>query len=154
VVAAGTAAVATLALPYLSIRHVDGALGRPAAQREEADRDLDRAASLNPLSPEPHLARARLALRRADFPAAERAFRDALEVEEDWYPHFQLALLASRDRRRAQARSEIARAERLNPPDLLVERAEELIAAGRRIDPNGVDRRNIEIRLYNDPRGH
>jgi tetratricopeptide (TPR) repeat protein len=154
VVAAGVAALVALALPYLSTRYVDSALGRPAAERDEAERDLDRAASLGPLAPEPHVARGRLALRRSDFPAAERAFREALEVEEGWYPRFELALLASRSGRRNQAREEIERARDLNPQDPLVRRAAELIAAGRRLDPTGVDRAKVQFRLYNDPRGH
>lgn len=141
-VPAAALALASLAFPYLSLRLV------------EAGRELDRAADLNPLSPEPHLVRGRLALGRADFPAAERAFRRALEEEEGWYPHFELALLASRDGRRAEARREIEIAERLNPPDPLVQRAAELIADGKRTDPRGVDRRKVEIRVYNDPRGH
>jgi tetratricopeptide (TPR) repeat protein len=150
----GIAALASLALPYLSIRHVDSALARPADERPEADRDLDRAEDLDPLAPEPHLARGTLALRRADFTAAERAFRRALEVEEGWYPHFELALLASRAGREAEAMREILRARRLNPPDPLVLEAVDLIEKGKRIDPRGVDRHNVEIRLYNDPRGH
>jgi tetratricopeptide (TPR) repeat protein len=139
---AATAALASLALPYLSLRLVD------------AGRDLDLAADLDPLSPDPHLARGTLALRRADFTEAERAFRRALEVEDGWYPHFQLALLASREGRRAEAQSEIELAGRLNPPDPLVKRAAELIADGKRIDPRAVDRDNVELRLYNAPRGH
>jgi tetratricopeptide (TPR) repeat protein len=151
---ATAAALAALVLPYLSIRHVDAALARPAAERAEAERDLDRAASLDPLAPEPHLARATLALRRADFAGAERAFRRALEVEDAWYPHFELALLASRAGRRSAAQREIELARRLNPPDPLVVEAAELIEEGKRIDPNGVDRHKIAFRLYNDPRGH
>jgi tetratricopeptide (TPR) repeat protein len=150
----GALAVGSLALPYLSIRHVDSALARPAAERDEAERELDRAADLDPLSPEPHLARGALALRRADFAGAERAFRRALEVEDGWYPHFELALLASRAGRMAAAREEIERARRLNPPDLLVREAARLIGLGKRIDPRAVDRDNVELRLYNAPGGH
>ena len=148
------AALGALALPYLATRHVDAALSSPPGERADAERYLDRAASLNPLAAEPHLTRGRLALRRADFVAAERAFRRALEVEDAWYPHFQLALLASRAGREDAAKREIALARRLNPPDQLVQRAAELIGDGKRLDPNGVDRRKVEIRLYNDPRGH
>ena len=148
------AGIASLALPYLSIRHVDSALARPASERDDAERELDRAADLDPLAPEPHLARGTLALRRADFAGAERAFRRALEIEDGWYPHFELALLASRAGRKVAAQHEIDQAQRLNPPDPLVLEAAGLIERGRRIDPRGVDRHNVEIRLYNDPRGH
>lgn len=154
VVIAALAAIASLALPYLSIRHVDSALARAADQRDDAERELDRAADLDPLAPEPHLARGTLALRRADFAGAERAFRRALEVEDGWYPHFELALLASRAGRKEAAKREIEQALRLNPPDPLVLEAAELIEKRKRIDPRGVDRHNVEIRLYNDPRGH
>ena len=154
VIVAAVVALVALALPYFAVRHVDAAVDRPKAQRAEAERDLDRAASLNPVAPEPHVATGRLALRHGDFQASERAFRRALEVEDAWYPHFELALLASREGRTAEARREIAAALRLNGPDLLVQRAAELIRDGKRVDPRGVDRAKLEIRLYNDPRGH
>jgi tetratricopeptide (TPR) repeat protein len=154
VVGLAAVAIVALALPYLSLRHVEAALSQPPTAAAKADRDLDRAASLDPLSPDPELARGRIALQRANFPGAERAFRHSLDVEDGWYAHFELALLASRAGRGREARDEIAAARRLNPPDLLVQKAAGLIAQGKRIDPQRVNRENIGLHLYNDPRGH
>jgi O-antigen ligase/polysaccharide polymerase Wzy-like membrane protein len=138
------AALAVLALPYLSLRYVDSALRHSRSDPAGADRDLDRATSLNPLSTEPHLARGRIALSRRDYAAARRAYERALEVEDTWYPHFELALLDARERRFAGARREIAAARALNPPDPLMAQTAELIAKRIRIDPASIDRDLIE----------
>lgn len=143
-VAAGFAA---LALPYLSLRHVDSALDRAGSDPAGADRDLDRAASLNPLSQAPHLTRAQLALRQRRYAEAERAFERALDVERAWYPHFQLALLGARAGRFAEAGREIRSARELNPPDPLLADIAELIARRVRIDPASVRREPVALGL-------
>jgi tetratricopeptide (TPR) repeat protein len=128
------AALASLAFPYLSQRHLDrGAeigLGDVAAAREE----LDRAASLNPLSPEPRL-RAGTILVAAHRPAAAaEEFRRALEVEDHWYAHFELALLYAQAGRRRAALQEIAQARALDRHDPFVAEAILKIRRGRPID--------------------
>lgn len=146
------AALVSLALPYLSERYVQSALHRARSDPAGARRDLDRAASLDPLSPDPRYAAAGIALDRSRFGDARRAFEQALDVEDGWYPHFGLALLDSRARKLAAARREIARARALDRQDPLVIRAATLIAMGKRIDPRSVDRKTLALSLYKDPR--
>src|SRR2546423_2998286 len=122
------AALVSLALPSLSSRYVQSALHRSRSDPAGARRDLDRAASLDPLSPDPRYAAAGIALDRSRFGDARRAFEQALDVADGWYPHFGLALLDSRARRFAAARREIARARALDARDPLVIRAAMLIA--------------------------
>lgn len=128
------AASASLLFPYLSQRHLErGAeigLGDVAAAREE----LDRAATLNPISPEPRL-RAGTILVAAHRPeAAAEEFRRALEVEEHWYAHFELALLYAQAGRRRAALQEIAQARALDSHDPFVAEALFRIRRGRPID--------------------
>jgi tetratricopeptide (TPR) repeat protein len=146
------AALVSLALPYLSSRYVQSALHRARSDPAGARRDLDRAASLDPLSPDPRYAAAGIALDRSRFGDARRAFEQALGVEDGWYPHFGLALLDSRARRFAAARREIARARALDAQDPLVIRAAMLIGERKRLDPRAVDRKTLALPLYKDLR--
>jgi hypothetical protein len=154
--AAGGVAVAvalvSLGLPYLSSRYVQSALHRARSDPAGARRDLDRAASLDPLSPDPRYAAAGIALDHGRFGDARRAFEQALDVEDGWYPHFGLALLDSRARKFAEARREIARAGALDAQDPLVIRAAMLIAERKRLDPRAVDRKTLALPLYKDLR--
>jgi len=127
-------AFASLVFPYLSQRHLDrGAeigLGNVAAARVE----LDRAAELNPLSPEPRL-RAGTILVAAHRPgAAAEEFRRALEVEDHWYARFELALLYAQAGRHRAALQEIAQARTLDRHDPFVAEALFRIRRGRPID--------------------
>ncbi|MEA2398392.1 MAG: hypothetical protein QOK25_1948 [Thermoleophilaceae bacterium] len=146
------AAIAALVLPYLSVRYVDSALRSWRADPAGAASDLRQASALNPLSPEPRYAQGRIALDERRYGAARQAFQQALEREEAWYPHFELALIAAQEGRFGIARREIARAHALNPPDPLVTKAVSLIAKRKRIDPAAVDRKTLLIPLYRDAR--
>jgi hypothetical protein len=141
-------AIASLILPYLSDRYVNSALHSWRADPAGASRDLRHASALNPLSPDPRLAQGRIALVERRYATARRAFEQALEREDDWFPHFELALLDALRGRFAPARREIARAHALNPPDLLVTRAAALIAQRKRIDPTRITRKPITLPLY------
>jgi O-antigen ligase/polysaccharide polymerase Wzy-like membrane protein len=145
-------AIASLALPYLAVRYVDGARRSARAHPVAAARDLRRAAALNPLSPDPRYVQGRIALDHRRYADARTAFERALDREDAWYPHFELALLDAREGHFAGARREIARAHALNPPDPLVAKAMGLIARRKRVDPAGVDRNKLVIPLYKDPR--
>lgn len=134
------AAFASFALPYLSIRFVDSALHRAGSDPAGADRDFDRAAALNPLAADPHVRHGSLAARKGRFGAAERAFAEAVEVQDGWYPHYGLALLAAHRGDFARARREIARARELNPPDPLLTEVSDLIDERVRLDPRRLER--------------
>jgi O-antigen ligase len=110
-------AALSLLLPWLSLRYQDRATSEWRTNPGVAYRDLDRAAALNFLSPEPEELRGVIGLSGGDLVAAERGFRRALDREERWLPHFGLgaAAAALRDERRADA--EFAEARRLNRAD-------------------------------------
>ena len=171
-------AIASLALPYLSLRYVETALRSWRGHPEGAARELRWAAALDPLSADARVAQGRIALAEGRFEDARLRFEQALGREDDWYPHFVLSLLASRagrfaqaldreegwyphfeialidsrDGRFASAAREIARARALNPPDPLVIRAAALIRARKRIDPRRVERERLLLPLYRDAR--
>jgi Flp pilus assembly protein TadD len=134
------------------VRYVDSGLHRSATDYAGAVRDLDSAASFDPLAPEPHYAAGGIALDHRRYADARHAFEQALETEDGWYPHFELALLDARQKRFRAARREIALAHALNPPDLLVLKAVTLISQGKRVDPRAVDRKALALPLYKDPR--
>jgi O-antigen ligase len=144
------AAVLSLAAPYASVRYVDAAR-TASSDPAVATRDFSRAAWFNPLSAEPRIAAGQIAVGGGRYADASREFEQALEVEDGWYPHFELALLHSRGGRFARARREIAVARALNPPDLLLKKASDLIAERKRLDPRRVNPTTLALPLYKKP---
>jgi tetratricopeptide (TPR) repeat protein len=128
------ASFASLAFPYLAQRHLTRGAEIGLSDASAAREELDRAASLNPLSPEPHL-RAGTILVAAHRPAAAREeFRQALEVEDHWYAHFELGLLYSQVGRRRAALQEMAQARALDSHDRFVAEALAKMHRGQPID--------------------
>jgi len=148
--APAVAVIALLALlmPFLSTEYVNAALAGARRHPARAESEAKRAAWLNPLSPDPQYAEGVVAMSRGRNRAAASAFRRALAIERNWYPHLQLALLAAQARRFAAARAQIAMARRLDPLDPVVIDATELIRKGRRLDPIAFDRRVLNQPLY------
>ncbi len=138
--AVALSAALVVAPAYLSVRFAEQGVAQGFERPDAAFRDLDRAAELNPLSPRPHFSAGTLAV-ALDLPnRARREFHEALDVEEHWYPHFQLALLDAQAGRFPAARRELERAEELNMGDFFLARARERIDARRRIDPAAFNR--------------
>lgn len=136
---AATVALAILGLlvlvpPYLSQRYVDQASSGWEADPAEAFDDLDRAAALNPLSSTPRVTEGTIAVSLERAGRARRAFREALEIEDGWYPRMELALLDSQQGRRTAALAQISRAKRLSSMDPFLEEAERRIREGERLD--------------------
>jgi tetratricopeptide (TPR) repeat protein len=128
------AAVASLAFPYLSHRHLERGAEIGLADVPAAREEFERAAELNPLSPEP-LLRAGTILVAARRPAAAaEEFRRALEVEDHWYAHFELGLLYAQAGRRQAALQEMSQANALDSHDRFVAEALSKIRRGRPID--------------------
>jgi tetratricopeptide (TPR) repeat protein len=146
-VAGAAAACAALALPYVSLRYLERARAE-SSQPAAAYRDLDRAAALDPLSVDPALSKGVIAVQAGQPRRARAAFREALTVEEHWLPHFELALLDASRRRFAAARGELARAERLNAMDPIVEDVGKRVARRERIDPAAINRSVLQGALY------
>ena len=146
-VAAGLAvalavAAAGLALvpAFISTRYDDRAARTWTAAPEAAFRDLGRAADLAPLSSRPQLRAGTLAVELGQYQRAQPLFRAALEREDAWYGHFELALIASSQGRNAQAKREIEIAHKLNREDRFVSEALSSIRRGRRLNPGRFNR--------------
>ena len=144
-------AVTALALPYLSLRYTQRAVDRYGVDAAEARHDLERAHDLNPLSIRPELAAGALAVRAGRYGEASSAYRQALSTEDNWYAHFQLALLASSEGHRASAEEEMRRARALNRADPYLSEVAARLRRGRRLDParvNGAIQRETRERFY------
>ena len=137
--AAGLLALAAaglaLAPAYLASRYEDRATRIWTANPSAAFADLDRASDLSPLSPRPDLRAGTLAVDLGRLDEAKASFERSLEREDNWYAHFELALIASSEKRRREARRAIANALTLNDEDAFVSEAARRIRAGRRLNP-------------------
>ena len=140
-VAAGAAlvAAAALAIPWASVSLIDAAVARGPGPSSYSL--LDTAATLNPWSEQPALARATLAARAGRWGQERRAFRDALLRDPyDWYAYLMLGIIAGRQHHAALARKELARAHRLSPEDLVVAWAQKRLRWGLPLTQEDVNR--------------
>jgi O-Antigen ligase len=137
--AAAFIAAAALAIPWAAVSLIDAAVARGPGQSSSSL--LDTAATLNPWSEQPALARARIAA-TAGRPAQERqALLEALRRNPaDWYPYLVLGIIAGREHHDALARTELARARRLSPQDLVVLWAQRRLRWGDPLTERQVDR--------------
>jgi O-Antigen ligase len=147
-VAAGGCALAiaclgSLTLPYLADRHLDKGADIGLADVRTARKELDRAASLNPLSPAPQLLEGTILVAAGQPVAAKREFHDSLEVEDNWYAHYELALLESEAGRHRAALNQISQARSLDRHDPLLDQALLKIKDGQKIK---AEEANSEIR--------
>ena len=131
-------AIAALSLPYLSLRYTERAADRFRIDPEGAAQDLGHAENLNPLSISPQLTEGAIAIETGRPQDAEFAFRRALETEDNWYPHFELALLASQRDDRVAALRELDRVRQLNSRDLFVREIRRRLIEGERLLPSKV----------------
>jgi hypothetical protein len=121
--------------PYLSTRYVNRALSEFALHPGAASRDLDRAASLDPLSSAPMVTRGLIDEQLHEPAAARAAFAAALRRERGWFPRFEIALLDAQAGRFGSARADLAQVAALDSADPLVAEAGRLVARRDRIDP-------------------
>lgn len=139
------AAAAALAVPFLAERHLTRGSAIGLSDVRAARQELNRAASLNPLSPEPRL-RAGTILVAAGRPvAAGREFEAALEVEDNWYAHLELALLAAQAGHREDALTHLAKARQLDRHDPFLAEASAKIRHDASVDTAAF---NSEIRRF------
>lgn len=139
-VLAAALALVALVPPWLSLRYVERAEGNLSRGLEPTFADLGRAHDLNPLSLSPRLTEARIAIEYGQNRRARRALEEAVEIEDNWYSHFELALLDAQARDFAAARRQIARARELSGSDSVLAQYERLIRAGKRLDPAAINR--------------
>jgi tetratricopeptide (TPR) repeat protein len=143
-VAAGVlvvAAAVSLVLPAASARFERSGHRARAGDPATALTRYARAADLDPLDADPLLARA-LLLRNTGRPEEARADLEAAldREEQNWFVHFELALLDGQLRNFAAARRSIARAAELNPRQVLIPDVRRRLEAGRTVDPRAIER--------------
>jgi tetratricopeptide (TPR) repeat protein len=134
------AAALTLAVPGAAARYERSGFDHQRSDGARALRDLERAASLNPLSASPLIAYAVIARTRGGRRDAGAKLREAIDREaENWFAHFELALLEGESRAWPAAERAIAEARRLNPHQPLVEEVAIRIRRRGRIDAAAVE---------------
>ena len=116
VVLAGLALVALIPA-YLSVRFIDQAEGEWPTDPARAYSDLNRAGYLNPLSSQPDLVEGQIAVARGEEKRARLALESAVSREDNWYPHFLLAGLASQSGEKRRAIAQMVHAKELDPLD-------------------------------------
>lgn len=116
---AAAAALVLLVPAYLSLRFVSHAENIWPTQPAAAYSDLNRAADLNPLSSEPFLKAAEIAIARKERKRARLELEAAISREENWYPFFELAIVSSEEGKQKAAIREMETAQRMDPPDAL-----------------------------------
>ena len=129
------AALFTLGASWMSVRYLDRANAEWRLSPKHAFRDLDRADNFNPLTPTPRLTEGSISIQLSRPARARTAFEAALDREDNWYSWFELALLDAQAGRFARAKTEIAKAAKLNASDPFVIEARRQIAARNHIDP-------------------
>jgi tetratricopeptide (TPR) repeat protein len=135
------AALASLALPWLSAREVERAADVWRSRPDDAYAGLDRARRLNPLSARPDLVAGAIAMRQEDYERAQEAFERALERNgEDWYAELELAIVAATEGRGDDALVRLDRAEELNPGEEAIELVRDGVTSGEPVDPRVIDR--------------
>ncbi len=139
-VAAGVAlllvASISLAAPWTSALETQRAGRIWPTDADAAYRQLDRAADLNPLSPQPALTKGTIALRLNRLDDARDAFAEALERDpREAYATLALGAIASQERGGfVRALGYMRRAVQLNPQDGVSRAALETVRSGKRID--------------------
>ena len=129
---AGAALVAAglLGVPWFAVRLTDEAAASGAGRQSYAV--LKTAASLNPFSERPALTEATVAANAGQWQREWQALQAARDRNpHDWYVYFLLGILAGQEHRPALARTELARAHRLSPQDLVVVYAQRRLAIGK-----------------------
>jgi tetratricopeptide (TPR) repeat protein len=140
--------------PWLAERDVRKGAEIAATNPEAALERFERAADLNPLSPVPEKAAAIVELRAGNYAEAEAHLRSAFDRDDqDSGMYLLLATLSSQAGNADEARELIEEARRLAPRDEVIEMAMRPLLAGRRLDPQRVDRwisENVQRRVGPD----
>jgi tetratricopeptide (TPR) repeat protein len=141
-VTAAVVATLTLALPWLSARAADRAVETWRSDPEGADTLLARARVLNPLSERPDMLRGVIFSKQGRYERMRESFERAVErAPSSWYANFELGVASALTGRREEAVRRLERAHALNPNDEIVASVLADLRAGRRPDPDVIDRR-------------
>jgi O-antigen ligase len=125
----------SLASPWLADRYVDQALDLWSTEPQPAFDKLDRAASLNRLSPDPDFAAGSIALRLDRNEEAIVRFTEAIEREPgDSAAHLELGAILFNEGERGDGLIHLREARRLDPRDEIIRGTLRRAQRGRRID--------------------
>ena len=137
--AAALVAAAALAVPWAAVSLIDAAVARGPVRSSYSL--LDTAATLNPWSEQPALARATLDAEAGRSGQQRNALLAALRRNpNDWYPYLILGIIAGREHQPALARAELARARRLSPQALVISWAQTRLRWGLPLTQHQVNR--------------
>jgi tetratricopeptide (TPR) repeat protein len=138
---AALAAAISFALPGIAARYTSAAYDDFQKDPAKTLARLERASDLDPLSAEPLLAKGLIAQRLGQRSVASDALRRAIDREPDnWFAHFELALVDASSGHPAAAQASLMRATSLNPRQPLLALVRQDLAAGRRPDEAMIDR--------------
>ena len=142
---------ASVVPPWLSQRELRSGAELAASDPEAAVKRFERAADLNPLSPDPQKAAGVVEIRAGRYAEAERHLHLATGRDpNDPGMHLLLAVLASKAGRTDEARRLIEEARRMAPRDEVIQMALRPLRRGRPLDPRRVDRwisQNVQRRV-------
>ncbi|MCW3028933.1 MAG: hypothetical protein JWN81_2144 [Solirubrobacterales bacterium] len=135
------AATASLAVPWLSQREIEGAARVWPTNPAGAYARLEEAARLNPLSDTAYLVAGSIAVRYGELAYADRQFSLALRRSTgDAYATLERGAIASTTGRRAEALRLLEAAVRLNPRDPLARQSLLVVRQGRRVSVEELNR--------------
>ena len=137
-------AALSLGAPWVSELYVHQAGSVWRSDADSAFRSLDRAASLNPLSPVPDLTAGTIAVSLGRLGAAQDHFEAALERDPtSGYANLELGAIASEQGRRAEALRRLRRAVDLNPRYNVSRGALRAVRRGHQIEAAQINRRIV-----------
>ncbi len=138
---AAVAVALSLSAPWLSQLQVQSAARVWTRAPQAAYARLNDAAQLNPLSDEAYLVAGSIALRLGDLVRADHEFALALgRTSGDAYATLERGAIASTENKPQQALELLERAARLNPRDPLTQEALRLVAEGKRVSVEELNR--------------
>lgn len=121
-------------------RAASRANGEAATNPSAAIADFEQAVRLDPLTAEPLVTEAIIARRIGDRALARRSLRRALGREPDnWFAHFETALLDATSDRPAAALRRLARAQELNPRQPVIGETARAVRRSATIDPDAIE---------------
>ena len=146
------AAGASLVAPWLAVRWTDRAVVTWKTDPAAAFRDLERAADANPAAVTPLLYAGIIAIQRNELDRAEGFLVRALDREDNWLVHYELAAVAAGRGDRGAATRQLQLARLKNVRDRRITSAQEEIDKGKRIAAAEFNGRLFELPLFNTRR--
>jgi O-Antigen ligase len=139
--AATLVAAVSFALPWFAQRDIQQATADWRTDPAAAFSTLQSAHSLNFLDDQADVLAGAIASRLHRYPLMQARFQAAVKRSpDDWYANLELGIAASLTGRHALAASSLQRARQLDPGEEIVRSVTRTFEAGRRIDPDAVDR--------------